>query len=76
MGCAASAIVGACLAVADDRLLGVAHALAITGIAGEMAARVARGPGSLQVAYLDALAAPDPALLHAEMKRDDGGGQA
>ena len=70
MGCAATAIVGACLSVSDDALLGVAHALAITGIAGEMAARVARGPGSLQVAYLDALAAPDPALLRAELPAD------
>jgi hydroxyethylthiazole kinase len=70
MGCAATAIVGACLAVSDDALLGVAHALAITGIAGEMAARVARGPGSLQVAYLDALAALDPALLRAELRAD------
>ncbi len=34
MGCAASAIVGACLAVSADGLLGVAHALAITGISG------------------------------------------
>jgi hydroxyethylthiazole kinase len=65
MGCAATAIVGACLAVGDDALLGVAHALAITAIAGEMAARVARGPGSLQVEYLDALSAPDHELLRA-----------
>jgi hydroxyethylthiazole kinase len=76
LGCAASAIIGACLVVVEDGLLGVAHALAITGIAGEMAARVARGPGSLQVAYLDALAGPDPVLLRAEMKFDDGGGLA
>ncbi len=75
MGCAASAIVGACLAVSADGLLGVAHALAITGISGEMAARVARGPGSLQVAYLDALAGPDPAVLRAETTLDEGGGQ-
>lgn len=68
MGCAATAIVGACLAVADDALLGVAHALAITGIAGEMAARVARGPGSLQMEYLDALFAPDHELLRAETR--------
>jgi hydroxyethylthiazole kinase len=65
MGCAATAIVGACLAVGGDALLGVAHALAITAIAGEMAARVARGPGSLQVEYLDALSAPDHELLRA-----------
>jgi hydroxyethylthiazole kinase len=68
MGCAASAIVGACLALGGDAWLGVAHALAIAGIAGEMAARSARGPGSLQVAYLDALFAPDPQVLRAEMR--------
>lgn len=73
MGCAATAIVGACLALGGDALEGVAHALAVTGIAGEMAARVARGPGSLQVAYLDALFAPDPTLLRTEARiaRDD-----
>lgn len=61
MGCAATAIVAACIAVEPNRLRAVAHALAITGIAGERAAQVARGPGSLQVAYLDALASePSP----------------
>jgi hydroxyethylthiazole kinase len=67
MGCAASAIVGACLALGGEALDGVAHALAITGIAGEMAARVARGPGSLAVAYLDALFAPEAGLLRATL---------
>jgi hydroxyethylthiazole kinase len=57
MGCAASAIVAACLGVEPDRLRAVAHALTLTGLAGEMAARDAKGPGSLMIAYLDALAA-------------------
>lgn len=56
MGCAASAIVAACLGVEKDRLRAVAHALALTGFAGEIAARTANGPGSFAVAYLDALA--------------------
>jgi len=56
MGCAASAITAAVLAVQPDRLRAVAHALALTGIAGEVAARDARGPGSLMIGYLDALA--------------------
>ena len=56
MGCAATAIVAACLAVEPDRLRAVAHALAFNGIAGEIAARVASGPGSLAMHYLDALA--------------------
>jgi hydroxyethylthiazole kinase len=68
MGCAATAIVGACLAVADDALAGVAEALAITSIAGEMAARIAHGPGSLQMEYLDALFAPNHALLRADTR--------
>jgi hydroxyethylthiazole kinase len=72
MGCAATAIVGACLAVSADALQGVAHALAMTGIAGEMAARTAHGPGSLMVGYLDALAAPDIGLLRAETRSSPG----
>jgi hydroxyethylthiazole kinase len=66
MGCASTAIVGACLALGGDALAGVAHALAITGIAGEMAARIARGPGSMQVEFLDILPVLDPERLRAE----------
>jgi len=57
MGCAASAIVAACLAVQPDRMQAVVHALTLTGLAGARAAAVSAGPGSLAVAYLDALAA-------------------
>ena len=56
MGCAASAITAAVLGVEPDRLQAVVHALALTGIAGEVAARGVRGPGSLMIGYLDALA--------------------
>jgi hydroxyethylthiazole kinase len=63
MGCAATATVGACLALGGEALSAVAHALAVTGIAGEMAALTARGPGSMIVAFLDALAALDPERL-------------
>jgi hydroxyethylthiazole kinase len=55
MGCSATAIVGACLAVEPDRLAGTAHGLAIAAIAGEIAAACCRGPGSLAVEWLDAL---------------------
>jgi hydroxyethylthiazole kinase len=64
MGCAATAIVGACLALGVEVFTGVAHALAITGIAGEMAALSALGPGSMMVGFLDAL----PALDHARLR--------
>jgi hydroxyethylthiazole kinase len=66
MGCAATAIVGACLALGGEPMTGVAHALAITGIAGEIAALTARGPGSMMVAFLDAL----PAIDHERLRTD------
>jgi hydroxyethylthiazole kinase len=55
MGCALSGVVGACLGVAGDRLVTAAHALAIFGVAGELAAERAEGPGSLRVGLIDAL---------------------
>lgn len=55
LGCSLSAVTGACLAVEPDALHAAASALAIFGVAGELAAAQAAGPGSLQVALLDAL---------------------
>ena len=40
-----------------------AHALVLIGIAGEMAAERAQGPGSFQVALLDALYGLDEAAV-------------
>src|SRR5712692_6462025 len=60
-GCMASALTGCFLAVARDRPLeAAAAALAAFGIAGEDAARDAKGPGSFHVGLYDALAALDP----------------
>jgi hydroxyethylthiazole kinase len=55
MGCAASAMVAACLAVEVDALIATASALLIAGVAGEIAAATAQGPGSFAVGILDAL---------------------
>ncbi len=55
LGCTATAIIGACLAVEPDTLAATAHGLVIIGIAGEIAAERARGSGSLQMEILDAL---------------------
>jgi hydroxyethylthiazole kinase len=63
MGCSATAIVGACLAVEPDRLAATTHALAITAVAGEIAVGRSRGPGSLAMEFLDALHALDEAAL-------------
>lgn len=54
-GCVVSALVGAFCAAADDFFLASAAALAYAGVAGELAARQANGPGSFQTAWLDGL---------------------
>jgi len=55
LGCTASALCGAFAAVNKDPQKAAAHAMAVMGIAGEMAAGEAKGPGSLQMHFIDAL---------------------
>jgi hydroxyethylthiazole kinase len=61
-GCMSSAITGCFLAVTDPFEAAVA-ALVAFGVAGEDAARDAKGPGSFHVGLYDALAALDPDSL-------------
>lgn len=68
MGCAASAMVAACVAVEKDAFVATAAALLIVGVAGEMAAETARGPGSFAVAILDALHSIDGDALNARAR--------
>ena len=63
LGCTASAIIAACLAVRSDRLAAAAHGMVLTGLAGELAGAASPGPGSLQVALLDALYGLTPAIV-------------
>jgi hydroxyethylthiazole kinase len=68
-GCMSSALTGCFLAVNRDRPLeAAAEALVAFGVAGEDAARDAKGPGSFHVALYDALAALDPATLDARAR--------
>jgi len=69
MGCAASALVAACLAIEPDAWCATASALVMIGVAGELAAEKAEGPGSFAVAIIDALHNLDgPALIkHAKV---------
>jgi hydroxyethylthiazole kinase len=59
MGCAASALNGAFLAVESDPFLASAAALLCFGVAGGIAGERATGPGSFATAILDALYALD-----------------
>ena len=68
MGCAASALVGAALAVEPDAWTAVTAALIAIGVAGEIAAARARGPGSFAMEILDAVHALDRAVLIEQAK--------
>jgi hydroxyethylthiazole kinase len=67
-GCMASALSGCFLAANDDPFEAAVEALVAFGVAGEDAAREAKGPGSFHVALYDALAALDPATLTARAR--------
>lgn len=54
-GCTATALVGAFLAADPEPVRAATTALATFGLAGEQAAATAHGPGSFQMALLDAL---------------------
>jgi hydroxyethylthiazole kinase len=54
-GCTATAMIGAFLAVTPDPLEAATMGLSYFGLAGEKAAAKAAGPGSFQIALLDAL---------------------
>jgi hydroxyethylthiazole kinase len=55
LGCTATALCGAFAALASDPGRAAAQAMIVMGIAGEMAAERAAGPGTLQMHFLDAL---------------------
>lgn len=61
MGCAATAVMAAFLAVADEPVAAAAAALAVFGLAGETAGETAAGPGSFGIRFLDALHGLEPA---------------
>jgi len=68
MGCAASALVAACLAVEPDAWRATSAALILYGVAGEIAAARARGPGSFAVEILDSVHGLDRGALMLKAK--------
>ncbi|SNX68834.1 hydroxyethylthiazole kinase [Cereibacter ovatus] len=69
LGCSLTGVVGAFVA-GQPRLEATVAALACFGLAGEIAARAARGPASFQTAFIDALHAmtPDDLTLGARVE--------
>ncbi|MBN2054395.1 hydroxyethylthiazole kinase [bacterium] len=70
-GCAATAVTAAFCAVNPDFLAAAVEGLACFGVAGELAAARARGPGSFQVELLDALAEVDEDMLDTRLQVSD-----
>jgi hydroxyethylthiazole kinase len=67
-GCILSAITAAFYAVSDDGLEAAIAACAIAGIAGELAAQKAGGPGTFMAHFLDALYNMDEKTLETRLK--------
>jgi hydroxyethylthiazole kinase len=71
-GCMSTAVTGSFLAVrADTPLEGAAEALVAFGVAGEYAAREARGPGTFHANLYDALHALDPLHLDEQARFEE-----
>jgi len=68
MGCAGTALAAAFAAIEEDAFLAAASALLCLGVAGEVAATRASGPGSFQPAFLDALYSLDAQTLRSEAR--------
>lgn len=63
IGCTAGAIITACLAVEKSAYLATIAGLVITGVAGEIGAQNAKGPGTFVSAFIDALFHLTPEMI-------------
>ncbi len=70
LGCTATALIGAFAAVNPSPFDAAAHAMAVMGIAGEIAGEGCRGPGSFLVHFLDALHTLQESDLRARLKME------
>lgn len=70
-GCLLSSVVAAFLATGEDTLEAAACAVSFYGVAAELAAKNANGPGSFQVAFLDLLASLDGETVKAHIKIEE-----
>jgi hydroxyethylthiazole kinase len=71
LGCTATALCGAFAAVDPDHFTAAAAAMAVMGIAGEIAAAKSAGPGSMQVNFIDALHNLDCAAIERRLKLEE-----
>lgn len=72
MGCVATAVIGAFLAVNKIPFLAASHAMAFMGIAGELAGKEAQGPGSFRTAFIDAVYQMEKIEIESHLKISKG----
>jgi len=70
MGCTASALCGAFCAVQPDALRAAVDAMAVMGVAGELALAAALGPGTMAASFFDVLHELDFAELDRRLRVD------
>ena len=68
MGCTATAIIGAFAGIEKNMLRATTSAMAMMGIAGEIAVSKSSGPGSLQMNFLDELYNLTPVIIESKLK--------
>ena len=68
MACTATAMVGACLGVEENTHVAAVTAMAIMGVAGDMANDKSAGPGSFQMNFYDSLYELSPEVLAVKVK--------
>jgi hydroxyethylthiazole kinase len=73
-GCLSGGVIAAFMAVEKDALTAAASALAVTGVAAELAAKNAKGPGTFEAAFLDALSeiSSEDIINHARIEHEQG----
>lgn len=73
-GCLSGGVIAAFMAVEKDALTAAASALAVTGVSAELAAQRAKGPGTFEPAFLDALSeiSGEDIINHARIEHEQG----
>ena len=71
MGCTATSVIGASVAVEDDVHEAAVFSMALMGVAGEIAESKSNGPGSFQISFLDTLASVNSKIISDSARIND-----
>ena len=71
MGCTATSVIGASVAVEDDVHEAAVFSMALMGVAGEIAESKSIGPGSFQISFLDTLSSVSSKIISDNARIND-----